>query len=100
MTLGLIAFGTLPEGLREPLIAEYRSLTQNFLERRWSPAAMSGGKFCEIVYSIIDGYGSGTYAPKPFKPANMLVSCRALENRASVPRSFQILIPRLLPALY
>ena len=32
--------------------------------------------------------------------SNFLDACRRLENNSSVPRSFQILIPRLLPALY
>ena len=30
----------------------------------------------------------------------MVQACRALESRTNVPRSFKILIPRLLPALY
>jgi hypothetical protein len=94
------AFGALPGGLRDPLLAEYRTIVQSYLERRWTPAGLSGGKFCEIVYTIVDGYGTGTHALKPAKPANMVDACRALEKRAHVPRSFQILIPRLLPALY
>ncbi len=61
---------------------------------------MSGGHFCEIVYTIIDGFGTGSYASSPSKPANFVNACRALESRSHVPRSFQILIPRALPALY
>jgi hypothetical protein len=94
------AFGSLPAGLRDPLIAEHNNIVQNYLERRWTPAGVSAGKFCEIVYTIIDGHGSGSYCAKPTKPTNMLASCRGLEGRTGVPRSFQILIPRLLPALY
>jgi len=75
-------------------------LVQNYLERRWTPAGLSGGKFCEIVYTIIDGFGTGSYASKPSKPRDMVQACKALENRTNVTRSFQILIPRLLPALY
>jgi hypothetical protein len=67
---------------------------------RWSPAELSGGHFCEIVYTIIEGFGSGAYAHAPSKPGNFVNSCRALESRSNVPRSFQILIPRALPALY
>ena len=37
---------------------------------------------------------------KPFKPTNFVEACRRLESNISVPRSFQILIPRLLPPLY
>ncbi|OOG43033.1 hypothetical protein [Polaromonas sp. A23] len=100
MITSAAAFGALPVGLRDSLLAEYRAIVQNYLERRWTPASLGGGKFCEIVYTIIDGYGLGTYAAKPAKPNNMVQACKALENRPHVPRSFQILIPRLLPALY
>ena len=53
-----------------------------------------------MVYTIIDGYGASNYPAAPAKPQNMVNACRALENRTNIPRSFQILIPRLLPALY
>lgn len=95
-----LAFGSLPAGLRDSLIKEYQLLVQSFLEGRWTPTELSGGKFCEIVHTIIDGYGSAAYQAKPKKPNSMVDACRALEARKNVPRSFQILIPRILPALY
>lgn len=91
---------TLPSGLRTPLIEEYSSIVQNFMEHRWSPSELSGGKFCEIVYTILDGYASGTFAANPTKPRDFVTACRTLESKASTSRSFQILIPRLLPTLY
>lgn len=91
---------TLPTGLRTPLIEEYNSIVQNFMERRWNPSELSGGKFCEIVYTILDGYAAGMFASSPSKPRDFVTACRALESKAIVPRSFQILIPRLLPTLY
>lgn len=91
---------TIPAGLKKPLIAEYNSIIQHYLERRWTGSELSGGKFCEIVFSIIDGYAKGTYASAPFKPANFVDACKRLENNTNVPRSFQILIPRMLPSLY
>ena len=94
------AFGNLPDGLRQPLCAEYRSIVQHFLERKWRPSELSGGLFCEIVYTILDGHAKGTYAPGPTKPRDFVGACRQLEQNASEPRSFQVLIPRLLPALY
>lgn len=93
------ALSSIPPGLRDPLINEYNSIVQNFLERKWSPSELSGGKFCEIVYTILKGYPSGSYASSPQKPPNFVSACRALESQPSV-RSFQILIPRMLPALY
>jgi hypothetical protein len=90
----------IPDGLRKPLLSEYNEIVKNFMERRWAPSELSGGKLCEIVYTILEGYASGTYASVPTKPSNFVDACRRLEQNSSVPRSFQILIPRLLPTLY
>ena len=90
----------LPEGLRDTLLEEYQNIVQNYHEHRWLPTELSGGRFCEIVFTILDGYSSGTYPSSPNKPRDFVGCCRALEKNKHVPRSFQILIPRLLPALY
>lgn len=94
------AFSPLPAGLRTALLNEYNSILQNFTEERWTPAELSGGKFCEIVYTILDGFAKKSYAAVPSKPKNFVDACRKLELIAGIPRSFQILIPRLLPPLY
>ncbi|MCB0045983.1 MAG: hypothetical protein KDD92_11165 [Caldilineaceae bacterium] len=94
------ALGAIPDQLRTPLLEEYSNLMLNFLEQRWSPTELSGGRFCEIVYTILDGYSSGTYASSPSKPRNFVTACQQLEQRTSLPRSLRILIPRLLPGLY
>jgi len=91
---------SIPEGLKKPLIAEYNSIIQHYMEKRWTGSELSGGKFCEIVYTILDGYAKGLYASSPTKPANFVDACKRLENNSHVPRSFQILIPRMLPPLY
>lgn len=98
MTLDSILVA-IPVGLKKPLIDEYNSIIQNYLERKWTASELSGGKFCEIVYTILEGYASGAYAATPSKPSNMVDACKKLENH-SVVRSFKILIPRMLPALY
>ncbi len=100
MTTPDTALSAIPNGLRIPLLEEFKGIINNFMEHRWTASELSGGRFCEIVYSILDGYAKGTYPSAPSKPANFVEACRRLENNASVPRSFQILIPRLLPALY
>jgi len=94
------ALAAIPAGLRDPLLAEHRLIVQHYMERKWRPAELSGGHFCEIVYTILDGHAKNAYAASPNKPNNFADACKRLENNASVPRSFQILIPRLLPALY
>jgi len=94
------ALAALPSGLRGPLLQEYRNIVQNFLEHRWRPSELSGGLFSEIVYTILDGYAKKAYASSPNKPSNFVDACKKLESKTGVPRSFQILIPRFLPALY
>lgn len=94
------ALATIPDGLRKPLLQEYSTILRNYLERRWTPSELSGGIFCEIVYTIIKGCSTGNYPSSPTKPPNFVQACRELESITSNPRSFQILIPRLLPALY
>lgn len=94
------ALSGIPDGLKKPLLAEYSQIVIHFMERRWTSAELSGGRFCEIVYTILDGHAKGAYPALPSKPANFVEACRRLESNSAVPRSFQILIPRLLPGLY
>jgi hypothetical protein len=94
------ALASLPSGLREPLLAEYNNILQNYMEKRWSPSELSGGRFCEIVYTIIDGIAKNNFPAAPFKPRSMVDACRVLENQTTLPRSLRILVPRLLPSLY
>jgi hypothetical protein len=94
------ALTAIPSGLRDPLVTEYQSIVQNFMEHRWLPSELSGGRFSEIVYTILDGHAKSAYPAGPSKPGNFEQACKRLENNAHVPRSFQILIPRMLPALY
>lgn len=100
MITGSQVFSPLPQSLREELVDEFNNIVRSFNERKWGPSELSGGKFCEIVYSILAGFASGRYPPKAAKPPNFVSSCRALETYKNSPRSFQILIPRILPALY
>lgn len=90
----------IPESLRTPLIEEYNKIAKSFREGRWEPAELSGGKLCEIVYSILKGHIDGSFPPSPSKPKNMADDCRKLEQAASFPRSIRIQIPRMLVALY
>ena len=96
------ALKNIPTGLRDPLLAEYREITKNYAEHRWQPSELSGGRFSEVVYTILEGHAKGAYAAAPKKPDDMVAACRALEGITGghIPRSFRILIPRMLPALY
>jgi hypothetical protein len=99
------ALAGLPQALRDELLASYRNIMSNYLERRWEPTELNGGKFCEVVYSIVDGAVGGSFPARASKPMNMRDACRALEGRPANPglvgdRSLRVLIPRALPMLY
>ena len=91
--------GAVPPGLRDPLVEEFNKILGNFMERRWEPTELNGGKLCEIVYSILSGHVDGSFPASPSKPRNMHDACKRLEQ-ASAPRSIRIQIPRMLIALY
>jgi hypothetical protein len=95
----------IPDGLRDPLLATYREIAQNFLEHRWEPSELNGGKFCEVVFAIISGALSSSYPAAPSKPRDMKAACLALEQQSTNAarlgdRSLRILIPRMLMPLY
>jgi hypothetical protein len=94
----------IPAGLRDPLFQTFQEIGTNFAEHRWEPSELNGGKFCEVVYTIINGIIAGSFPLKPSKPRDMVAACRALEGASPQPsrvgdRSLRILIPRVLPAL-
>src|SRR5258706_1972309 len=92
----------IPSGLRDPLLDSYNSNVKNFRENRWEPSELNGGKFCEVVYTILRGHVEGSFPSAPSKPGNMVDACKALEHADSslFPRSIRIQIPRMLVALY
>lgn len=99
------AFSNLPRKLRDELVDCYQLIIMNYSEGRWEPAELNGGKFCEIVYSIIHGALAGSFPVRSQKPRNMVDACRSLESMPVPPglaggRSLRIQIPRLLPYLY
>ena len=95
-------FPTLPESLRDELFRAYAQITRNYLERRWEPSELNGGKLCEVVYTILKGHVDGRFPPSAKKPPNFVDACRSLEKADSAlfPRSVRIQVPRMLMALY
>ncbi|MEX2047993.1 MAG: hypothetical protein WEB90_00280 [Gemmatimonadota bacterium] len=91
----------LPDRLREELIDAFSKVVKNYREHRWEPAELNGGKFCEVVYSILKGHADGKYPARAKKPKNMVLACQQLETQAAnAPRSIRIQIPRMLIGLY
>jgi hypothetical protein len=95
----------IPAALRDPLLQHYREIGACFHEHRWGPSELDGGKFCETVYSILEGAISGKFPAKPSKPKDMVQGCRAFEalpgdSKRVGDRSLRILIPRVVLPLY
>jgi len=95
----------VPDSLREPLLQSYQEIVTNFAEHRWEPSELNGGKFCEVVYTIVHGVLTGAFPPRPSKPKDMVAACRSLEltppqSGRVGDRSLRILIPRILLPLY
>lgn len=95
--------GAIPKGLRSELVSAFERIVVNYREGRWEPAALNGGKFSEVVYTILRGHTDGSFPKKATKPSNFVDACRKLEQDGAsqnVPRSLRIQIPRVLIALY
>lgn len=96
------ALGALPKGLRGELLKCFRQIVSNYRQHRWEPSELNGGKFCEVVYTILKGYIDGSYPQRAKKPANFFDDALALSqaDKHQFPRSVRIQIPRTLVALY
>ena len=96
----------LPPRIRDELLECYQDIMSNYAGRRWRASELDGGRFCEIVFSILEGALKGSLPAKASKPRNMFQSCIELEKKyppdpARVgDRSLRIMMPRLLPVLY
>ena len=94
----------LPTALRETLLKSYQEVMSNYLERRWVPSELNGGKFCEAVYSVVSGAlravsrlvraANGHARRAPFTRNELADPSRTGD------RSLRLLIPRGLPVLY
>jgi hypothetical protein len=67
----------------------YQEIISNYLERRWEPAELNGGKFCEAVYSIINGAVKGSFPAKASKPSNMRERIRCSRFCTIAPGGYQ-----------
>lgn len=95
----------LPAGLRADVVDSYRNIVRNFIERRWEPSALNGGKFAEAVFSLVNGAVAGAIPDKASKPKNMVDACRTLEGKPANStligdKSLRVQIPRALVFLY
>lgn len=98
------AFSVLPDTLRDDLLAAFNEIVTNYREHRWEPSELNGGKLCEAVFTVIEGWlDGGQYPARAKKPNRFPQTCWGLEQKyAHVPdsRSPRILIPRMMLGLY
>ncbi|MDF1480438.1 hypothetical protein PYV02_15260 [Leifsonia sp. H3M29-4] len=95
------AFSALPATLAKDLLDAYEEIVTNFAESRWEPSELNGGKLCEVVFTIINGYMSGSYPDRAQKPNRMPDACKNLETTyLTAARSPRIQMPRMIVALY
>lgn len=101
MTVGADeALAGLPANLRTELLRTFDEIVSHYRAGRWEPSELNGGKFSEVVYSVLRGHVDGKYPAKASKPRNMVDACKALEHASGFSRSIRIQIPRMLMALY
>lgn len=96
------ALGHLPEGLRGELLAEYGGIAKNFARGEWRVAELNGGRFSEIVYSILKGHVDSSFPTTAYKPDDFPTACRNLgkADKKVFPQSIRLGIPRVLVGLY
>jgi hypothetical protein len=102
MTTADEALGHLPASLRAELLERYNAVITDFRAGRWEPSELNGGKFCEVVYSILKGHVDGTFPKKSKKPPRFDQACRDLEQADAklFTKSVRVHVPRVLIALY
>lgn len=101
MTIGPAeALAGLPANLRDELLRTFGEIVQHYRAGRWEPSELNGGKFCEVVYSVLKGHVDGKMPKRATKPRNMVDACKALEQASGSTRSVRIQVPRMLVALY
>lgn len=105
--MGLVpedAFSLLPSTLRDDLLSAFNDIVKNYREHKWEPSELNGGKLCEAVFTIIEGWlEGGRYPARAKKPNRFPDTCWALSQKyANVQdsRSPRILIPRMMIGLY
>lgn len=95
-------FSTLPSELREALILALSEIRKNYVERRWEPSELKGGKIAEAIFRILQWHASstGTYTPLGSPIKNFGAAVRQFENNTSLSDSVRFHIPDALVFLY
>lgn len=94
-------FSSFPKNIKNDLLDSFDTITTNYVLEKWEPSELNGGKFCEVVYTILSGHVNGLIPNNATKPKNMVAACKALENYPkTIPQSIRVLMPRMLVSMY
>lgn len=95
-------FADLPEELRDALIKAFNNVRRNYVERRWEPSELNGGKMSEAVYRVLEWYTSstGSYTQLGVQIKDFSSAARGFEKMSSMPDSIRFHIPNALGFLY
>ena len=93
-------FSKIPNRLISVLLKEYKKIKINFIETKWEPSELGGGKFSEAVFRILEWYTENKYTSLGKQIVNFAQSTRKFENKTNFPNSIRFHIPRILVALY
>ncbi len=93
---------TLPDELRDALVDALNNVRQDYVERRWEPAELNGGKISEVVFRILEWRtsSSGDYTSLTDLVKNFGRSVRKFESDTAAPESVRFHIPNALSFLY
>lgn len=93
---------TLPDELRDALVDALNNVRQDYVERRWEPAELNGGKISEVVFRILEWRtsSSGDYTSLTDLVKNFGISVRKFESDTAAPESVRFHIPNALSFLY
>lgn len=96
-------FPNLPDELRERLEQHYHKIKQSYIQGRYESSELNGGKFCEIVFRILEWHiNEGNYTALGTSVRNLPQKLINLGNNAntSFNDSVRFHIPQISSALY
>ena len=94
------ALDAINDELRKQLLAEYADLLAAFYENRWRDCGLSSGRFCEVVFTVLEDICSGNSSDTARKPNDFAGACRRLESDTRLPDGLRLHATKLLPLLY
>jgi hypothetical protein len=104
MTMSSTSFDTILRGFPKELLRKledsYKEIKKNFREGRFEPSELNAGKFCEVVYRILEWHTTCSYTPLGARISNFDNSVKKFETLTRFNDSIRFHIPKILTAIY